>query len=105
MRQLLEPFRDHKKKPSFVFKEGIPFTKTAVIDDPRVFEMYESAMRHDISEVADRTGNWVQPFANRKDALLFASTQFRRYREVMDELSKKLANEPTIRAQVKGGGK
>lgn len=101
-RQLYEPFRDHAKKPGFQFKKGIVFTKTAMLDDLRVLEMYETAMRHDIANVAARTGNWVQPFGSRKEALLFASAQFRRYQEVLDDLTKNLSNEPGIRARVKG---
>ncbi len=104
-RQLLEPFRDESKKPRFQLKDGIDFTRTPVLDDLRVLEMYEAAMRHDITEVAARTGNWVQPFGDRDEALLFASSQFRRYREVMQDLENNLKNEAAIRARVKGGRK
>jgi hypothetical protein len=102
-RQLLEPFRDDTKKPAFQLKSGIPFSRTAVLDDLRVLEMYETAMRHDITEVAARTGNWVQPFGNRDEALLFATSQFRRYREVMRYLENNLKDGAAMRAQVKGG--
>lgn len=99
-RQLFAPLRDETKKPRFLLKPGISFARTPVLDDLRVLEMYEAAMRHDILEVADRTGNWVQTFGHRDEALLFASAQFRRYREVMEDLQKNLADEPAIRARV-----
>jgi hypothetical protein len=102
-RELLGPFRDATKKPQFQLKSGIDFAKTVILDDLRVLEMYEAAMRHDIRNVADRTANWVQPFGTKDEALLFASTQFRRYREVMRDLERYLADEAAIRRQVKGG--
>ena len=101
-RQLLDPFRDKANKPGFHLKRGIKFARTTVLDDLRVLEMYEVAMRHDITEVADRKGNWVQQFANREEALLFAASQFRRYREVMEDLERNLRDENAIRTRVKG---
>ena len=63
----------------------------------------EAAMRHDIREVAERKGYWVQPFGSRNEALLFAAAQFRRYREVLQDMERNLQDEAAIRALVKGG--
>ena len=54
---------------------------TPLIDDLRVVDMYEAAIRHELN-LRDRTGNWVQKFVSIDDALLFASAQFFRYQEV-----------------------
>jgi hypothetical protein len=52
--------------------------KKDVIEDLRVIDMLELAMRKDIKLVKDRHGNWVQEFSDPKDANLFVFTQFRR---------------------------
>jgi Domain of unknown function (DUF4062) len=72
-RQLLKQFRfdlDGKKRPHTFFK------KTAVLDDIRVLEMYESATRHKLP-VSRRAGNWVQEYSSHADALRFIDAQFR----------------------------
>jgi Domain of unknown function (DUF4062) len=55
--------------------------KKTVVDDLRVIDMYEAAIRHDV-QFADRKGNWVQKFVSPDDAQLYASAQFYRYQEV-----------------------
>jgi hypothetical protein len=52
--------------------------KKDVIEDLRVIDMLELAMRKDIKLVKDRHGNWVQEFSDPKDANLFVFSQFRR---------------------------
>ncbi len=43
--------------------------------------MYELAIRNDVELLQDRDGNWVQNFVSPEDALLFATSQFRRFQE------------------------
>jgi hypothetical protein len=52
-------------------------------------------MRHDVKEVADRRGNWVQTFESDDDARLFATAQFRRHRELLETHLARLAAEKT----------
>lgn len=81
-RKLLEQFRfqGRRLRKDFVFK------RTSVMDDIRVLDMYEAAIRSD-QQLADRTGNWVQPYHSFSDALQFVSAQFgnvERIRELME---------------------
>ena len=72
-RQLLKQFRfdnDGKMRPHTFFK------KTAVLDDIRVLELYESATRHKLP-LSKRTGNWVQEYFSQSDALRFIEAQFK----------------------------
>ena len=75
--------------------------KTPVIQDLRVIDMYEAAIRHE-SQVRDRTGNWVQKFVSPADAQLFASAQFYRYQEVEDFVQKHLENRAAVRKRLSG---
>lgn len=100
-RKLLEPYRDDTKKPRFVLKSGINFEPTAILSGLRVLELYELAMRHDIPEVKNRRGNWVQTHGTDEDARLFATAQFRRYRELEQKYLSRISNPAAIRA--KGG--
>lgn len=100
-RQLLQPMRDEAKKPRFVLRPDIPFKPTPILSDLRVIEMFEAAMRHDVQEVAERIGNWVQHFGSDDDARLFVTAQFRRHRELLEKHLPKLADIDAIRAQVK----
>jgi len=102
-RQLLQPYRDESKKPEFKLKPGIDFAPTPILSDLRVLELYEAAMRHDVPHVAERRGNWVQPYGPDDDARLFATAQFRRYRELAEKHLPKLKNIGTIRTRPKGG--
>jgi Domain of unknown function (DUF4062) len=70
-RELLRQFRlkrDGSAKP-------LKFKKTAVLEDLRVLEMYECAIR-DGMPLTQRTGNWVHPFLTQAEALLYIQTQF-----------------------------
>jgi hypothetical protein len=71
-RQLLKQFRFEggKKKPHSFFK------KTSVLDDIRVLEMYESAIRHSLP-LSRRAGNWVQEYFSHPEAFRFIEAQFR----------------------------
>jgi len=71
-RQLLRQYRfndDGIRNPSFTFRE------TDVLDDIRVIDMYEAAIRHDV-KLAERTGNWVQQYYRHADAVQFVNAQF-----------------------------
>lgn len=68
--------------------------KRAVVDDLRVIDMYEAAIRHDV-QVADRKGNWVQKYVSSDDAQLYATAQFYRYQEVERFLEEHL-NDPAV---------
>ena len=103
-RQLLEPYRDETRKPEFKLKPGIEFKPTAILSDLRVLELYEAAMRHDVSNVAERRGNWVQPYGPDDDARLFATAQFRRYRELAERHLPRLKDAVAIRTRLKGEG-
>lgn len=100
-RQLLLPYRDQSKKPEFVLKSGIKFQPTAILSDLRVLELYELAMRHDIQQVRNRKGNWVQTYGPEEDARLFATAQFRRYRELEQKYLPRISDTTRIRAKGK----
>lgn len=69
-RQLLKQYRP-------AISDGdLQFDKTPVLEDIRVLEMYEAAMRHDTGDIAQRTGNWVQPFGETEAVLRFTKAQF-----------------------------
>jgi len=84
-------------------REALTFKKSLMIDDLRVIDMYEAAIRHDI-HVQDRKGNWVQKFVTPQDAQLFASAQFYRYQEVEEFIQKHLANRSAVQRQLDGRG-
>lgn len=102
-RELLRPYRDEKIKDRFTLKKGIEFESTRILSNLRVLDLFELAMRHDIPEVKDRKGNWVQPYTSEDDARLFVSAQFRRYREMSEKYLPKLKDTAAIRGRIKGG--
>lgn len=73
-RQLLRQFRFTKHRPPRK-RKGLIFEPTAVLDDLRILDMYESAMRTDIP-LPERTGNWVQEYIDTSDILRFLEAQF-----------------------------
>jgi len=79
-------------------RSKLELKKKRVIDDLRVIDMYEAATRHDVV-FQDRKGNWVQPFVNIDDALLFATAQFNRYEEAEKFLEEQLADTGIVRKQ------
>jgi hypothetical protein len=77
------------EKLGFKTKEQLRTLKKreqAVIDDFRVIDMYDAAIRHDLKTCQDKKGNWVQKFTSDQDAKLFATAQFGRYSEVEEFL-------------------
>lgn len=72
----------------------------AVIDDFRVIDMYDAAIRRDLKTYQDRTGNWVQRFTSEQDAKLFATAQFGRYAEVEDFLRNYFEKSEAVRQEV-----
>ena len=70
-----------------------------VIEDLRVIDMYEAAIRHDV-QLTDRTGNWVQKFVTPEDAQLFATSQFYRYQEVESFLKEQLEDVSLVQKQM-----
>lgn len=104
-RQLLDPYRDETRKSEFKLKPGIEFKPTPILSDLRVLELCEAAMRHDVPNVAERRGNWVQPYGPDDDARLFATAQFRRYRELAERHLPRLKDADTIRTRLKGEGR
>jgi Domain of unknown function (DUF4062) len=100
-RQLLQPYREEKQE-GFKLKPGIKFEKTPILSDLRILELYEAAMRHDVPNVADRQGNWVQAYGPDDDARLFATAQFRRYRELADRHLPRLKDTQSLHARLKG---
>jgi len=49
-----------------------------LVEDLRVIDMYESVIQAE-KKLADRKGNWAQPFANDDDAKIFVVSQFLRH--------------------------
>lgn len=105
-RQLLSPYRkkDNKGKGlcPFEFDNGLAFQKTTVLSDLRVIDMFELAMRHDIPNLKDRHGNWVQHYGADDDARLFVTAQFRRIRELEQKHLPKLKDSKAIRRRLEG---
>jgi hypothetical protein len=99
-RKLLEPYRDESEKARFVMKPGIKFESTVILQDLRVLDLYELAMRHDIPEVKNRKGNWVHTYGTDEDARLFATSQFRRYRELEQKYLSRISDPTSIRRKV-----
>ena len=77
------------------------FGPTPILDDLRILELYELAMRHDVRVVANRSGNWVQSYSRDEDALLFATAQFRRYRELVEKYLARLGDANSIASRIR----
>ena len=69
-RQLLRQFRKRSSEGWRVRVRGC-----SVLDDVRILEMYEEAIRQDLP-LDRRAGNWAQPFFTADDVLRFLVTQF-----------------------------
>lgn len=85
-------------------RSGLSLKKKSAIDDLRVIDMYEAAIRHDV-QFADRKGNWVQKFVTPDDAQLYASAQFYRYQEVERFLEEHFKNRTAVAQRVAQEGK
>lgn len=68
----------HEKRAQLTLKSKVP------IGDLRVIDMYDLAIKHDIKSIKDRTGNWVQEFAESEEANLFVASQFRHVSEAIN---------------------
>lgn len=77
----------------------LEFAASDVIDDLRVVDMYEAAIRNEIA-FRDRTGNWVQKFVSDEDALRYATAQFYRFQEIESLLQEHLASPQGVMARV-----
>jgi len=84
-------------------RQTLQLEKNPVLDDLRVIDMYEEAIRSDIA-LEERQGNWVQKFTNGEEAALFASAQFFRYQEVEQFLRENFADTTSVNRRVKKGG-
>lgn len=79
---------DNSAKRSLLHPEkGMP------IQDLRVIDMLELAMRNDIKIVRDRKGNWVQKFIESKDANLFVASQFRYVSEAITFIEQNIGSQ------------
>ena len=70
-----------------------------VFDDFRVIDMYEAAIRQDLKVYDQRTGNWVQKYAEPDEVKLYATAQFSRYRDVESFLEEQLADKKAVEAK------
>jgi len=82
-RQLLRQFKKNKKHLSWRF----PFQSTPVLDDLRVLQMYEKAMRCDMP-LRRRRGNWVQQFHYSTEAIRYIHSQFSDTKRVLSLLQR-----------------
>ncbi|MFH2063615.1 MAG: DUF4062 domain-containing protein [Pseudomonadota bacterium] len=80
-------------------RSALSLKKNMVIDDLRVIDMYETAIRHEV-HIKERKGNWVQKFITDDDAHLFASAQFYRYQEVERFLAEHLEDSKAVEKQI-----
>lgn len=76
-------------------RAALTLKKNKVMDDLRVIDMYEAAIRHEVN-LPDRKGNWVQKFVRPDEALLFASAQFFRFQEAERFLQEQFASSATL---------
>ncbi|PPV07777.1 DUF4062 domain-containing protein [Xanthomonas bromi] len=83
-------------------RSELNFKGSQVLDDLRVIDMYEAAIRNEI-EFVDRKGNWVQKFVSDSDALRYATAQFYRFQEVERFLKEQLGDSRRVMEIVSGG--
>ena len=91
-----------EQRASLISDEKIlrAFSHSRVIDDLRVIDMYEAAIRNGL-DLADRQGNWVQKFSADEDALRYATAQFYRFQEVERLLEEHLSNPAAVMNRVR----
>jgi len=70
-RQLLRQFKPNARRLTWQF----PYKPNPVLQDLRVLQMYEKAMKCDVA-LRDRSGNWVQEYFYSHEALRFVENQF-----------------------------
>ena len=107
-------YKNGKQRAAFLrslgYKTGRKLANLAkreqsVIDDFRVLDMYDAAIRYDLNVYQDRKGNWVQKFTSADDARLFATAQFIRYKQVEQFLRETFEDQGAIRARIQQKGK
>ncbi|MHB1461113.1 MAG: DUF4062 domain-containing protein [Armatimonadota bacterium] len=81
-----------------VVGDELSLTKSSVLDDLRVIDMYEDAIRAG-KPLRDRQGNWVQKFQTNEDASLFVVAQFSRYQEVEAFITENFNLPPQVEGQ------
>ena len=74
--------------------------KSKVLDNLGVIDLYEEAILHDVADLKDRKGNWVQKFSSNEDALLFTTAQFSRFQEVEAFLKENLSNQVNVQQRL-----
>ncbi len=87
-RQLLRPYLTTKNGTAK--RRPLKFQKTPVMDDLRVFEMYDDAIQSSVS-VPNRKGHWAQPFFHLDEALRYLETNLKdinRVRDICEEMKK-----------------
>ncbi len=85
-------------------RKSLQLKKNPILDDLRVIDMYEEAIRSDVA-LQERQGNWVQKFTSDEEAALFASAQFFRYQEAEQFLRENFADAASVDRRVKKGAK
>lgn len=103
-RRLLDDlgYKNREERKKLGLKKG-----AKSIEDLRVFDMYEDAIRTpemDDRLIEDRVGNWVQKFDRDDDANLFVVAQFSRYQDVEQRLREHFENRQLIEKTLNGGG-
>lgn len=95
-------YKTSEKRSGLVADQKIleAFSRSRVIDDLRVIDMYEAAIRNDL-DLAERQGNWVQKFSADEDALRYATAQFYRFQEVERLLEEHLSNPNRVMKRVR----
>jgi len=83
-RQVLKQFRFTKHRPPR--KKKLLFEPTPVIDNLKILEMYEAAMRYNVP-LSQRKGNWVQEYTHTQDILRFLEAQFSDVKKLREFLS------------------
>ncbi|SFI15332.1 protein of unknown function [Planctomicrobium piriforme] len=64
-------------------RAGLTLQGKKLVEDLRVIDMYEAVIQAE-KKLADRKGNWAQPFATDDDAKIFVVSQFLRYGEAAE---------------------
>lgn len=77
----------------------IKLHKKNIIDDLRIIDMYEAAIRRDIQVYKNKKGNWVPKYQEPADVNLFATAQFIRYTDVTKFLDEqfRVSRKSTVR--------
>lgn len=98
-RTLLSKLLDEEGKP---ITGKLKIKKNAVMDDLKVIQMYDEAIRDELP-LDERAGNWAQKYQNPETAMLFATSQFFRYKEVEKFIEENLKNSNAIAQRLKKG--